>query len=144
MIGNKWTWVVFLFAFMYLAACNPRSDAATQPITPVIPSPITLKPADSDTPAAGICGSSEGEIVEILLGSGPDGLPLSGRCIQVTADQRLRLVNMKNEPVAITFGPFQVDLAVGEEMLLDLPVGDYLAIGVHHLPDAPEIWLVEP
>src|SRR3972149_4045455 len=41
-------------------------------------SPSGLKPPDSDTPAAGICGEAQGDPVSIVLGIGPDGIPLAG------------------------------------------------------------------
>jgi len=110
----------------------------------LLSTPFSTVPADSDTPAAGICLAAEGEIVEIILGSGPDGLPLGGRCIQVAADQKLMLLNRRDEAVVMTLGPFVIDLAPGDEILLDEPVGKYLEVGAHYLPDSPAIWLVEP
>jgi hypothetical protein len=151
-----------LALFLAVLACNPltivsqqRSTSSTDAnITPVEatvetndtkePTALTLKPADSDTPAAGICGSVEGEIVEVKIGSGPDGLPLSGRCIKITPTQQLKLINATAEQVRFSFGPFEVDLPAGGDLLLVNPVGEYLALGVHLLPNAPEIWLVEP
>jgi hypothetical protein len=103
-----------------------------------------LKPADSDTPAAGICGEPKDEIVRIVLGSGPDGLPLAGRCLIIHPDQRLKLANGTGSQLSLDFAQFHMDLSAGEEMLLDRPVGEYLALGVHFLPLGPELWVKEP
>jgi hypothetical protein len=102
-----------------------------------------IKPADSDTPAAGICGNGTGEIVQIKLGAGPDGLPLGGRCVQVTPLQRLELSNPTPESLHVSFSVFDVEIPSGGIVLLDKPLGEYLARGVHFLPSGPEIWLVD-
>lgn len=111
-----------------------------QPGSDPYPLPF-LKPADGDTPAAGICGTSPGEIVQIELGTGPDGLPLGGRCVQVTPVQRIELANPTFESFHVTFGMFDVDVSSGSVVLLDKAVGEYLAPGVHFLPNGPVIWL---
>ncbi|NOH02698.1 MAG: hypothetical protein HND47_12430 [Chloroflexi bacterium] len=106
--------------------------------------PVTsggLKPPDSDTPAAGICGDDQGDPVVITLGIAPDGLPKAGRCIAVNPAQRIKFINQSDGPLNTAFAEFHVDLPVGGEMLLDKPVGDYLALGVHHLPFGPELWV---
>jgi hypothetical protein len=102
-----------------------------------------IKPADSDTPAAGICGNGTGQIVQVKLGAGPDGLPLGGRCVQLTPSQRIELTNPTFESFHVTFSVFNVEVPSGGVVLLDKPVGEYLARGVHFLPHGPEIWLVE-
>jgi len=100
-----------------------------------------LKPADSDTPAAGICSESPGDQVVITLGTDSSGLPLAGRCVMVSPGQRIRLVNQSEGPYAVQFADFNIDLPRGSEMLLDKPVGEYLATGVHFLPLGPELWV---
>jgi hypothetical protein len=102
-----------------------------------------LKPPDSDTPAAGICGESQGNPVSIVLGVGPDGIPLAGRCIKITPAQRIKLINQSNGPFDMKFAEYYINLPVGSEMLLDQPVGQYLALGVHVLPMGPELWVKE-
>ncbi len=113
--------------------------------TSLVPNPIApaagLKPADSDTPAAGICAEAASAVARIVLGAGPDGLPLAGRCWVLPPAVRIRLVNGSDAPLVFDFAHYRVDLAAGEEMLLDLPVGEFLAPGVHFLPNGPEIWL---
>lgn len=103
-----------------------------------------LKPADSDTPAAGICGEPKDAILHIVLGSGPDGLPLAGRCLIIRPGQRIQLANGTGSQLSLDFAQFHMDLSAGEEMLLDRPVGEYLALGVHFLPLGPELWVKEP
>ena len=148
--------ILFLVLVFTGFACSPRSFSTqetelvtAETISPatievsVEPAQPTLKSADSDTPAAGICGRVEGGLVEVTFGSGPDGLPLGGRCLQVTPKQQLRLVNATAGQVRFSFGAFEIDLAPGAAQLLDKAVGEYLAPGAHLLPNAPEIWLVE-
>lgn len=100
-----------------------------------------LEPPDSEFPAAGVCGETQGDPVNIVLGIAPDGLPKAGRCIVIDPAQRIRLINQSDGLFDITFAENQIDLPVGGEMLLDKPVGEYLALGVHHLPMAPELWV---
>lgn len=100
-----------------------------------------LKPADSDTPAAGICGEPQENPLNILLGKDPSGLPLAGRCIALNTTQRIKLINRSNGPIGIKLAEYNFKLASGEEILLDRPVGEYLAVGVHFLPMGPELWV---
>jgi hypothetical protein len=123
------------------AAERPSTPAVVQPSATVAQPAATLKPADSDTPAAGICADSQYDPVSIVLGSGPDGMPLGGRCIVVNTSQRILLINQAGSQVNFQFAGFNVDLPAGGEMLLDKPAGDYLATGVHHLPMGPEVWV---
>jgi len=100
-----------------------------------------LKPADSETPAAGICSEPQGDPVNIILGIDPSGLPKAGRCIAVNPSQHIKLVNQSNGPFNIQFAEYFINLSVGDERLLDKPVGEYLALGVHFLPMGPELWV---
>ncbi|MGW8250918.1 MAG: hypothetical protein ACWGO1_09770, partial [Anaerolineales bacterium] len=67
-----------------------------------------VKPADSDTPAAGICSNVQGDIADIILGNDPSGLPISGRCMVISPDQRLRLTNQSNEPYNTIFAGYKI------------------------------------
>ena len=118
------------------SASNPGTISSTQPL----PS-SGLKPADSATPAAGICGQAQGDPVTITLGIDSSGLPLAGRCLIVAPSQRIKLVNQSDNSINTNFAGYQIDLSVGGEMLLDRPVGQYLALGVHFLPMGPELWV---
>lgn len=129
-------------------------DILTQTAVPVTSTPVPdgasptlsstgLKPPDSDTPAAGICGDAQSDPVSIVLGMGPDGIPLAPRCIIITPGQRIKLINQSNGPLNIQLGDYHIDLPTGNEVLLDKPVGQYLALGVHFLPVGPELWVKE-
>lgn len=129
-------------------------DIFTQTSEPVISSPVLgvtaspptpneYKPADSDTPASGICGEAQSESVIIILGTDPSGMPLAGRCIAIDPAQHIKLVNQSGNPLNTNFAGYQINLLAGGEMLLDKPVGQFLALGVHFLPMGPELWVKE-
>ena len=100
-----------------------------------------LKPADSDTPAAGICSESQDDPVNIVLGIDPSGLPKAGRCVAVNPSQHIKLINQSNGPFNIQFAQYFINLSLGDEMFLDKSVGEYLALGVHFIPMGPELWV---
>jgi len=100
-----------------------------------------LKPAESETPAAGICMEPQDEYVAIELGVDKSGMPLAGRCIVLLPTQRIKLINRSNEHIVTQFANYHIDLPVGAEILLDNPVDEYLAHGVHYLQMAPALWL---
>ncbi len=120
----------------------PMSDTPTVASTSV-PTSIAahLKPADSDTPASGICASSDGDIVQATLTT--DGPPMP-RCLKVTAAQRLKIINGTTAAVRISLGHFDVEIPAGGQAVLDEPVGEYLAPGVHLMVNGPEVWLSQP
>lgn len=103
-----------------------------------------LKPPDSDTPAAGICNETQGDPVSIVLGIGPDGLPKAGRCLILNPAQRIKLINQSDGLYSVAFAEYGINLPVDDELLLDKPVGGYLALGVHFLPMGPELWVKLP
>jgi hypothetical protein len=43
----------------------------------------------------------------------------------------------------MNFAGYQINMPVGGEMLLDKPVSEYLAVGVHFLSLGPELWVKE-
>jgi hypothetical protein len=104
-------------------------------------SPSGLKPSEGDTPAAGICMEPQDQYVAIALGLDQSGMPLAGRCIVLLPSQRIKLINQSDQPIAIQFADYYFDLPVGNAILLDNPVGEYLASGVHYLPIGPALWL---
>lgn len=92
-------------------------------------------------PAAGICASFEGEIVEVTLNTDmPDP-----RCSEVRPDQKLRVINKTQNKLEVSIGSFTASLEPGAETVFDTPFGEYLAPGVHQLMVSPccgaEIWL---
>ncbi len=158
-VARKSLALLWLMGVLLLAACSttqPSAIATTavtstiteqmteEPTTPAVTATLEKRPADSDTPASGICLQSEGDVVNVLLGTGSDGLPLGGRCVQITSGQRIKLLNQSGQDYSLSFGPFDEVIPSGGELLLDLPAGDYLENGVHLLPDAPAIWVVQP
>jgi len=99
-----------------------------------------LKPPDSQSPVSGICASAEGEIVEITLTNDGPAMP---RCVRVTANQRLKFINGKNQDVQLILAHFSLNIPPGGEALLDQPVGEYLAPGDHLIEGAEIILLKE-
>lgn len=100
-----------------------------------------LKPPDREAPAAGICAEQQEDPAVIVLGLGPDGLPLAGRCIALVPTQRLRVLNRSGAPIRLPLGSSMFNLEDGEEAMRGDPVGQYLAPGVHLLPVGPELWI---
>ncbi len=107
-----------------------------------------LIPADSRTPAAGICAMPTGPfaIVEV----NPDAA--APRCQFVRPGQRLRVVNTSDRfgqpgtPVTVTFAEFAPRvLQIGESTTFARRFGNYLATGVHSVRISPysgaDIWL---
>jgi peptidoglycan hydrolase-like protein with peptidoglycan-binding domain len=103
---------------------------------------VPVTPAESETPAAGVCGGSEGDVVSVTLA--PD-VP-TPRCLVVDAHQHLRIVNGA-QPASVHLGPFTRELSPGSVVTIDAPFGSYLAPGVHTVrvslygDTGPELWL---
>jgi len=100
-----------------------------------------LKPAEGDTPAAGVCSEPQGDQVAIALGTDASGMPIAGRCVIIQPVQRIRLINQSGGVFTTRFADFNIDLPAGSELVLDKPVGEYLAPGVHFLPLGPVLWV---
>jgi len=117
---------------------SPEAEIPTTPVS-------DLKPADADSPAAGICADPpRGEFVVMTIR--PD-VP-DPRCAKARPDQQLVLVNGTESPVQALLGKFDVTIQPGEEGRVDIALGEYLAPGVHFIQvSAPglggELWLVE-
>ena len=117
--------------------------------SPVPSSPDVLWPADNAVPAAGICGGESGAVVTVTANLGGPG----PRCLSVTSNQRLRVVNGSNadgqpgRPITITFAGFAPRVVpAGGATLFDQALGEYLAPGVHSInislyAGSAEIWL---
>ena len=128
---------------LFTPTSEPVISTPVHIVASVLPPSSTLKPPDSEMPAAGICGEAQGDPVSIVLGMGLDGIPLAGRCVQIDPAQRIKLVNQSNGPVNFQFGEYHIDLPARNEIMLDKPAGQYLAQGVHSLPMGPELWVKE-
>jgi hypothetical protein len=157
--------ILVLLSSLLLAACARFTPAALpkdQPATaiPVIPtstaspSPTSAPPPPAalplatpyaDQPAAGICAEAPGELV-VTVEIMPD-IP-SPRCLKVTPDQRLRVVNRTDAALALKLGSVQASLQPNGETTFEQPFGKLLAPGVHVLDASPyfgpEIVLVKP
>ena len=101
-------------------------------------------PPDSVLPAAGACARIAGRIVTIA--AMPD--TPQPRCVVVTADQRLRVVNRAaGAVVAVRFAAFPTqELKLGQAVLYTPPMGRFLAPGVHDVhislyAGSAEVWL---
>jgi hypothetical protein len=126
-------------------ACKNAGELPSQmtptPSIGITSQPISLATPYAQQPAAGICASPTGEIVKVTLN--PD-LP-DPRCIKVSADQKLSVLNQTQYRLNICIGRFTTSLESGQETIFDTPFGDYLEPGVHLLQVSPccgaELWL---
>jgi hypothetical protein len=101
--------------------------------------------ATSDTPAAGICALVT-ETVYVMTVS-PD-IP-SPRCLQIPQDAMIGFKNQAGVPLTASLGGYEFTLPANVEVVFNVPVGTYLAPGVHQLQtggmaSAPEIWVLPP
>jgi hypothetical protein len=98
------------------------------------PNPLDIRATPvAESPAAGICGMFDGDIVTLIIY--PD-IP-DPRCVEVTSEQKLRVVNRRDEPIQAAIGTFQADIPPDGEHTFDVPVGEYLMPGVHLLQVSP-------
>lgn len=110
-----------------------------------LPSAMGTLPAKAtpyaESPAAGICGESEGPVVTVTIQ--PD-IP-DPRCLVIRPDQRLKVVNRTSGSLQVALGPFLAEIDPGGEYLFDRAFGEYLASGVHQVLVSPccspELWL---
>jgi hypothetical protein len=110
--------------------------------------PATLWPADSEAPAAGVCGGPPaGGVVHFDINV---DVP-APRCSVVRPDQALELTNKTGEAIGIQLADVYESLIPGATTtLFTASFGSYLALGVHvvHVSyyhgSGPEIWIVTP
>lgn len=97
-----------------------------------------LIPADSQTPAAGICaGPSNDEIVTVVFGMDNVAQP---RCTKVTSNQKLKIVNNSSQTISGTIGSYTINISPNKTQTIDATFGSYLLPGIHSIAGA-EIWL---
>lgn len=113
-------------------------------ITQTASSKISVQPLAtpiSQQPAAGICGRAEADIVVVTIN--PD-VP-DPRCVIIAPDQILKVVNNRAEVIQVSLGVFEAEIQPGEDIVAELPFGDYLAPGVHVIDVSPccgaSLWL---
>ena len=97
----------------------------------------SLKPADSQTPASGICaGPSTDSVVTVTFGL--DNIA-EARCTKVTSNQKLELINNSNQLIKGNVGQYQINIPPNQSQTIDVIFGSYLLPGVHNIVGA-EIW----
>ena len=87
----------------------------------------------ADSPAAGICPQAEGHVVTMTIN--PD-IP-DPRCVSVRSNQRLQVVNHREETLSITLGRSSAQLDPGETHTFEATFGELLLPGVHALGVSP-------
>ena len=123
------------------AAPTATRPAPTATVAAPTPSP-TLAPPVSDAPAAGICAQAEGEWATVEINA---DVP-SPRCLQVSALQKLKVVNRTAASIQVRLAGYSISVPAGGEGTIRVAFGSYLAPGVHSVEVAPysgpQIWLV--
>lgn len=98
----------------------------------------SLIPADSDSPAAGICDTVTGQMVTITIGEDNTSAP---RCVKVTSSQKLSIINNSLTSTEINLSNFpKITIQPGKTYSFSQTLGSFLAPGVHQIGGA-EIWL---
>ena len=134
-------WTVLGILLLLLGACQAPPAASPSTATPAptatrpaptatvaapTPSP-TLAPPVSDAPAAGICAQAEGEWATVEINA---DVP-SPRCLQVTALQKLKVINRTAAALQVRLAGYAISVPAGGEGTIPVPFGSYLAPGVH-------------
>jgi hypothetical protein len=114
------------------------SEATALALATITPTPMTAviyvvvpgTPAPgSESPAAGICAEPEEPVVTVIM----DVSTPNPRCSIVTPDQRIRIVNKRDETALVVLGGFRASLRHNEAALFDAPAGTYLGTGFHSI-----------
>ena len=148
---KKWNFVSMLILMVGIScACAglrlfpepiPVNDQESQaPLTIEEPT-LDLATSVADSPAAGICAEFDTETVTVTIY--PD-IP-DPRCSLIQPEQKLEVVNAREETLLVSIGRLETELGPGESYLFDQPFGEYLAPGVHQIMVQPccgaELWL---
>lgn len=97
----------------------------------------SLIPANSTSPASGICSSESDQTVIITIN---DDTP-DPRCVKVTSNQKLSIINKSKNSISINLSDtIKTTILPGKTYLFSQAVGLFLAPGVHSIAGA-EIWL---
>lgn len=116
---------------------NGGNNEAVEVLNSFTISPLPKKTADSLTPTAGACaGPQSGIVVTVTIGM--DNVP-QPRCMKVTADQKLKVVNNSNQVIQKSVGRYNLNITPGQSQEIDATFGSYLLPGVHDI--VGEIWL---
>lgn len=100
-------------------------------------------PAESATPAAGVCGLATGSVGSVHFP--PDAVP-QPRCLVIRHDQRLSITNDTDLSITVVLGShFKATVAPHQTYTFAVAVGTYLDPGVHRLVFSPssaaDIWV---
>jgi len=110
----------------------------------VIGTPSARATPYADTPAAGICGAIEGELVTMTIN--PD-VP-DPRCVVVRPDQRLQVVNGREDSITVSLFTLSAQIDPGQQVTFDATFGELLLPGVHLLEVSAccggALWLQTP
>ena len=132
---NRRTGLFVLVVLIFLMGCGWFGRQST-PVAPVAsntaPPAYRATPA-AESPAAGICGAWEGDVVTFTIR--PD-IP-DPRCGEARPGQVLRVVNQREEGIRARIGLFEADIPPGGEYFFDMPLGEYLMPGVHVVEISP-------
>lgn len=125
---------LFLGFFMAIgiagaAACTRRAGPPAMEPTPT----RALATPMSQSPAAGICAETEGEIVTVTIY--PD-IP-DPRCSVVKPYQRLHIVNARAERITVRLADLDVDIDPTKEFTFGVTFGQLLLPGVHVVDVSP-------
>lgn len=136
--------------YQFRSHAGPRTIAVGHTAALGRSTTVALSPADADSPAAGVCGAASGPLVTVV--ANPD--TPAPRCLIVTANQRLRVVNDSNrigppgKPMTVRFAGFAPRAVPGEATLFDRPLGELITPGVHNIrislypcAGGAEVWL---
>jgi hypothetical protein len=109
----------------------------------VTPRAKSLDPADSPTPAAGVCPPWDGPVVNVTMDS-VDLVP-NPRCVYVGNGQRVSVTNGMPKTITATLGRLTITVPPRQTRAFSAAVGEYLAQGDHRLTLAPysagEVWV---
>jgi hypothetical protein len=129
---------------------EPRAGASTAPVRTEKLERTGAggkEPGAEGPPAASVCPRSHAKVVSFQLLSDVPG----PRCQVIGSGQRLRLINLTGEPgvkpvpVELDWAGFHEKIEPHEAVVLNAPVGTYLAPGVHDIETkgapGPTVWL---
>jgi len=99
-----------------------------------------IKPADSDTPAAGICSIGGESLGMANININQD--TSSPRCVKIFATEKIKFTNNTEEEINIDFAGYNLVINPDESETIDKATGEYLELGVHIIPNIAEVWVV--
>ena len=98
----------------------------------------TLIPADLQTQVAGVCAPVSRESI-VVVTIPMDNVP-QPRCVHVTSNQKLKIINNSQGSININVGEIQTSLVSTQSFQFPKTLGEFLAPGGHSIFGA-EIWL---